>query len=620
MPPLPKLRSDALSELARQLRFESAEAARRQLARTEALALEVLEECGPVGSARARRAGTRAYPLEYVVFRITGLRSDRPGDRRGEVLIGEALLADLAALIERLSDAAGVTADELLETPRAGRRSEAIASGAWISGADLARRWGVDRKTVARMRRRGLIARRARVGGTGRGAAARVRVMVSERAISAFEAMGGRSGAALRRGRNIGRIDERERTRLCAAAAALRSEHGWSLWRCAQELAKESNAVGRSAQAIARVLRRHDAESDSPTFSARRPVTDRRRAVTERALRLGVRPARLKSRLSRSRGSVYRIVAAERVGLLRGLTLAGPESPLFARDDAEEVLLAPAAVRSGLGGAAPATVGQFVEAAEAQGAPDAAVEAARAVAMHLLRFRVKKWLSGLNISRVRTAEIHEAETRLLWASRLKAELVRSQLAVASRTARARLGGRDARDFPPRPVGGIGSGPQLVEALIKGMVRAAEQFDPFRGGRLAAATTIAVDRAVGSWVEGHARGGSVGGGTGTGRALPRSDSAAVADWSMAVDPWQEWLEMPSEALILARSEGRTDESAATIRGREVLQRRYGLRDAPPRTPADVASEMGTTPTRVVAIERAAIAAAVMGPRQRTRGSA
>ena len=43
MPRLSALRTRALAELARQLRFESADAARRQLGRAEQLAVELLE-------------------------------------------------------------------------------------------------------------------------------------------------------------------------------------------------------------------------------------------------------------------------------------------------------------------------------------------------------------------------------------------------------------------------------------------------------------------------------------------------------------------------------------------------------------------------------------------------
>src|SRR4051794_36550235 len=93
MPPLPRLKVPALAELARQLRFEPAKAARRQLELAEALV-------GQIDPAQV-------YPYEWVVFRLTGYRPDDGGGAAaasgGPITIpGSALLADLPPLIERL--------------------------------------------------------------------------------------------------------------------------------------------------------------------------------------------------------------------------------------------------------------------------------------------------------------------------------------------------------------------------------------------------------------------------------------------------------------------------------------------------------------------------------------
>src|SRR5205823_1057158 len=108
MPRLPTLRTRVLQELARQLRFESAGAARRQLARAEELALQLLEESGPAGA-----AGPDRFPEEWVVFRITGLRTEPAGGPGDGVVARGALLSDLPALIDRLSAAAKLTERDL---------------------------------------------------------------------------------------------------------------------------------------------------------------------------------------------------------------------------------------------------------------------------------------------------------------------------------------------------------------------------------------------------------------------------------------------------------------------------------------------------------------------------
>ena len=101
MPRLPTLRTRVLQELARQVRFQSEDAARRQLGRAEELALQLLEEKAADAPA--------AYPEEWVVFRITGLRTETGGD----VVVREALLGDLPALIDRLSAAAKLRVEDL---------------------------------------------------------------------------------------------------------------------------------------------------------------------------------------------------------------------------------------------------------------------------------------------------------------------------------------------------------------------------------------------------------------------------------------------------------------------------------------------------------------------------
>ena len=185
MPRLPTLRTRVLQELARQLRFESADAARRQLARAEDLALQLLDESG-------KPDAPAAYPEEWVVFRITGLRMEaRGGD--GGVVVREALLGDLPALIDRLSAAGKITESDLRGTGKrtskdgatGGRAASATpskqADAVWLSVAELCARWKVSRKTLERYRRVGLVSRRITLG---RG---REKVVYSEACVRMFE-------------------------------------------------------------------------------------------------------------------------------------------------------------------------------------------------------------------------------------------------------------------------------------------------------------------------------------------------------------------------------------------------------------------------------------------------
>src|SRR6266508_1794946 len=82
-----KFRLDSIAQLARQLTFTPHAALAGQLSAAEML----LSDLEP----------TKAYPLDFVIFRITGYRPQKVAP---ELLTGLALQHDLGLLIEQLSD------------------------------------------------------------------------------------------------------------------------------------------------------------------------------------------------------------------------------------------------------------------------------------------------------------------------------------------------------------------------------------------------------------------------------------------------------------------------------------------------------------------------------------
>src|SRR3954453_18022562 len=85
----------------------------------------------------------KAYPIEFVVFKITGYH---PRGLSEEQLAGEALQHDLGLLIEKVSETLDV---------RTGQLAEPV-----LSIEDVTARFNVTSKTIQRWRRRGLPARR----------------------------------------------------------------------------------------------------------------------------------------------------------------------------------------------------------------------------------------------------------------------------------------------------------------------------------------------------------------------------------------------------------------------------------------------------------------------------
>ena len=574
MPRLSALRTRALAELARQLRFESAEAARRQLVRAEQLAVELLE-------GGAEKDPTPAFPEEWVVFRITGLRTDAMlAGGEAVMLVREAVIADLGPLVERLSSAAGIGEGDL---PAKAGKSGGLG-GPWFDVEAVCSRWKISRKTLERNRRVGLIGRRVRLG------KGKERVVFSEDVLRVFERV---HGLRVRKAAEFSRIPTAERAGMIDAARAMRAEKGWTLDRCARALAKEH---GRAVETVRKMLRKHDERAVGgvePIFAERGPLTEHERGLVAHTAQRGGKMTEAACRLGRTRGTTYRVLGDQRAARLRGLELDGPHAPEFERADAEKKFLGVKTAREGLGGTGDAA-GVIAEATTI-GPVSAAEERARAAAYWYLRWRAARAIARLPRHGVRAEAMDVIERDLLWASRLKAELVRSQLPLIVRTVESQtervIGEMDETERA-----------EVVRVGLAAVIEAVDQFDPFKGGRLAAPVGVALGRAVSVWMK--SRRGSVdveNGATAAGRArrMAAPVSAAPADdWTRRVHGWQAWLDMDRSALDKM---GGWDE-----RARRVIEMRFGLRGAPPRTMQEIALELGTTATRAGAMLRRALA--------------
>lgn len=568
MPRLPTLRTRVLRDLARQLRFEPAEAARRQLARAEELAMQLLEESGTRGES------PDSYPEEWVVFRITGLRTDVAD--AGGVVVREALLSDLPALVDRLSMAAGLKLADLDGGKKAG--------GAWLGAADLCGRWRVSRKTLDRYRRLGLVSRRIDLG---RG---RSRVVYSEAGVRAFERV---HRPRVEQAGAFTRIDAKTLARIVKRAATYRGRFGWTLHRCAQRIAARE---ARSLEAVRQVLRRHDRTAGAPLFTEPGPLDAEQRAWIERASRRGGTMSGAARKLRKSRSAVYRAIGGRRAARLLELDLRGPIGPTFTRRDAEEVLLEHAAATTGLGSPGATSVGDLMRMAAGIRPETAAYEAARGAAHWYLLWTVGETVRCMGAStggQAASATLDRIETRLLWASRLKSEMVRAEAPLLLRTIEAQAD-RRLESIPGVVLH------EIIELGVEALIEAVERFDPFKGGRAAAPAGIGVTRAISRWLRGNReRLGS------PSRAAARIDldQFALADWSRRVHPWQAWLEPPSEVR------GRLGTLAE--RERRVLEMRFGWAGAPPCTIEHAAREIGTTSTRIAAMQRRAVALLAFG---------
>ncbi len=551
----------AVEHLAGQLRFAPPEALLRAVERVEELAAEI--------------DGEAEYPADWVVFRVTGYRSDRATEAMSPIR-GTVLLADLSPLAERLSHGAKVP---IGEARRAGM----------LGVEDLCARWRVSRKTIDRLRRRGLIARRA-LDARGRASLVFAPAVVEKFEAAHAEALSG-AGA-------FTRIDPDTEERMVRRAARYRRMFDWSLSTAAARIAEH---FGRSHEAVRALLLRQGPALSLP--SRPRVARDSGRE-TLRAMSRGAEPRTIAARTGVTARGVARAAALSRRELLRDLLDAGDlttsRSPTFDHPAADEVILAPAPVRTGLGGPANTDLLALLRAARERDPRPPNEERARALAYHYLRFRAAGVIGTLDAQHPSATDLDRVETWLRWSARLKAELMRPQLHLVVETLEGLLGG------PPEELPlGLHSAQlvSLVRAALAALGEAVDQFEPQRparvpAGRLAAAAGMALARACTRWMRSH---GLEGAERPAKRAASRLlEGVVIPDWTLSCAPWQTWLE--PDARVRAALAG------LDAGEREVLAERFGWTGGPPRTLAEIAAARRTTVIRAAVMERRALRAA------------
>jgi len=543
VPPLPSFHVSTLEELARQLRYSGRSALLRQIERAEAMARDVDADF--------------AYEESEIIRRLTGYTPEDGGDA---LIPGEALLRDLSVLVEHLCHDA-----------RLGRRD--VPEDAFTL-SDLTGRWSVSRKTIERYRRRGLVARR--VGG-GR---ERTALVFTRESVEAFE---GRSGEAVARASRFDRVPADVRGEMIRRAERYRASLGCTLNQAAARLAER---YGRSHEGVRQILRRHDDEQRAlpggrPIFDAPLRRDARARMAIIRAVRAGEEPSSLTHLLgdaSVSKRRVTHLLLMTRVRLLRRAAIQSPVSPLFARDDAREVMLAPGFVREGLIPDPPAaTAVDLVRRAWGRRPEGIETERARSLAMLYLLDSARRSTAALPTSNPAPGTIDRIETDLRWAQRLRAALLSSQLGVV---LGALASGLDT-DMESMPAA------ELDRVVRAGLVAAGAAIDrhaPFHGARLAGGVNLAVARTAARLAR-------------NGRRTRRTNGSIELERFAPSITWGAWL-LPPVGL---RSRLETlDEQGALV-----LSRRYGLDGRPPATLGDLAELLGLPPMHAARRERLAM---------------
>ena len=392
MPIAPRFHIEQIRTLALQIKRAPLTVRLKQIQAVEALSLEIEDNS--------------LYPLDYVVYRITKYRGD---EQVQPMLMGSALIGDLVATVAIVS--------RTLDLPAKGT----------LTINETAEKLGVSPRTVCRLRKEGLIFRWV-VESSGRR-----RIGCSQKMLSTFREM---HGERLHSASKFSRLSQQEQQDIVNSAMQY-SGSGRSLSDIAAELA---NTTGRGHETIRTLLGRSARVSQQ--LGKPSPLTRKDARVIERAILSGVPWVLLVKKFNRSTDSLRKVVARLRATRLKQMNITHVELDVFARADAEDIILgAPAALN------VEPPVLQFdpIEFGNTVFKLSKSEEIAVVSAMHLLRRRASLHSQQLGYA-PRETVLDRIETDLRWSFLLQQHLIRVALPTAIAVAVQHVG-RSLHELP-----------------------------------------------------------------------------------------------------------------------------------------------------------------------------
>ena len=346
----------------------------------------------------------RNYPFDFVNYRITGYRSEADD----ATLVGEPLQADLRLMIDMLSRSVGM--------PRI--KQEPIQTA-----HELAIQLGVSTKTIERWRKMGLRWRWVEPLSPG----GRKQLVFSKLAAQQFV-----KGHVERvaRAQRFTKLDDQSRSQLIAQARQIARQPGMSLFRTARTIARDS---GRAIETIRQLLEQHDQRHPENKIFVDHvgPLNSRQKQIIARAHRMKVPVDKIASHFRRTRATIHRVLRERRAIALQRTRIDYVMSPIFARDDAEEVLLRPEPTTSGQrpAGLEAALAGLAEPIRAIYDRPTLPVDRQRTliVQMHYLKYRASHLCGRLDRHSPSVSDMHKIESFLQQAATVRSRLVHAHL-------------------------------------------------------------------------------------------------------------------------------------------------------------------------------------------------
>ncbi len=534
-------RDTKIKDLRDQLRFNQKTKLIEQAAAAETLLSEIEDD--------------RDYAYDFLCYRITNYRSDRPGRHN---IASADLTHDLRLLIEDLSELADLSVEEIAEQVH--------------TVQDLSRQFNVSTKTISRWREAGLVSRRLLFGG-------RKRVGFLNSSVEQFVA---RNKAKIQRGERFSQLTEDEKSEIIERARQL-VEGGAALADVTRLLSEQ---MGRSAETIRYTLKNFDADNKSiAIFPDHRGILsdDDKRSIFNQYLG-GVSVPQLCRRFKRTRNSIQRIL----VEMRRQRIMELPLDYIYNEDfetvsrEAEYLGVEPEPASAPRKVRVPSDLPSYL--ASLYDVPLLTREQEYHLfrKMNYLKHKASRLRETIGMEAAgKSAVMNEIEALYEQAVKVKNRIVQANLRLVVSIAKRHLAGTD--DFF-----------SLVSDGNMSLIRAVEKFDYSRGNKFSTYASWAIMKNFARTIPNEFKHRD--------RFRTTTEELFLARQDERVDPYVEESAQRTRKRELSRILNRLDE-----REQKIISARFGLeRGSEPLTLKEVGEEMGVTKERVRQLEARALA--------------
>lgn len=398
--------------------------------------------------------GSKAYPFEYLCFRITGYRADSTSLL---TIAGRDVRHDLRLYVEDLSRTVGQPIDEATEPV--------------LTVEEVSQRYRVSTRTVNRWRRQGLVARHFRVEG-------RIKVGFLESSLERFVS---EHREQVDRGTRFSQLSDAEREEIIRRARRMAAVRQASLAEIARRIARK---MSRSPETVRLTLKTFDRDHpDRAIFpGSTGPLDTDARSQIYRKYRMGTSVEVLAQQYGRTRSSIYRVLNELRAQRLLETKLEYMHNESFDDPKAAAEILAempvPADGKAPRKIKAPKGLPPYLASLYEVPLLSREQEAHLFRKMNFLKYKAFLLREKLDPNKAKTAELDAIERFQDDALAVKNQIIRSNLRLVVSIAK-------------RHVGPSNNFFELVSDGNMSLIRAVEKFDYARGNKFSTYASWAI---------------------------------------------------------------------------------------------------------------------------------